>query len=40
MLKAETEGLEIGNKKFGVRVLGKKEIKNRYKLHYLYIKNT
>ena len=32
MLKAETEGLEIGNKKFGVRVLGKKEIKNRYKL--------
>lgn len=32
MLNAETSGIEIGNKKFAVRVLGKKEIKNRYKL--------
>lgn len=32
MLKAETEGLVIGNKKFAVRVLGRNEIKNRYKL--------
>lgn len=32
MLKAETSGIEIGSKKFGVRVLGKGEIKNRYKL--------
>lgn len=32
MLKAETSGIEIGGKKFGVRVLGKGEIRNRYKL--------
>lgn len=33
MLNAETSGIEIGNKKFAVRVLGKKELKNRYKLN-------
>ena len=32
MLFAETSGIELEGKKFGVRVLGKKEIKNRYKL--------
>ena len=32
MLLAETSGIELEGKKFGVRVLGKNEIKNRYKL--------
>ncbi len=32
MLFAEVSGIEIGRKKFSIRVLGKKEIKNRYKL--------
>jgi len=32
MLKAETSGLDIDGKKFAVRVLGKREVKNRYKL--------
>ena len=32
MLKAETTGIELEGKKFAVRVLGKNEIKNRYKL--------
>ena len=32
MLKAEESGIEIGGKKFAVRVLGKNETKNRYKL--------
>ena len=32
MLKAETSGIELEGKKFSVRVLGKNEIKNRYKL--------
>ena len=32
MLFAETTGIELEGKKFAVRVLGKKEIKNRYKL--------
>ena len=32
MLKAETSGLDIDGKKFTVRVLGKQEVKNRYKL--------
>ena len=32
MLKAETSGIELEGKMFGVRVLGKNEIKNRYKL--------
>ena len=32
MMLAETTGIELEGKKFGVRVLGKNEIKNRYKL--------
>ena len=32
MLIAETSGIELEGKKFSVRVLGKGEIKNRYKL--------
>ena len=32
MLKAETSGLDIDGKKFAVRVLGKREVRNRYKL--------
>ena len=32
MMLAETTGIELEGKKFGVRVLGKKEVKNRYKL--------
>lgn len=32
MLKAEETGLEIDGKKYSVSVLGKKDIKNRYKL--------
>ena len=32
MLMAEVSGIEIGRKKFSVRVLGTGEIKNRYKL--------
>lgn len=32
-LKAEKEGLEIGNKKFSVRKLSKSEVKNKYKLY-------
>jgi len=32
MLKAEESGIELEGKKFAVRVLGKNEIKNRYKL--------
>lgn len=32
MLNAETSGIEIGGKKFSVRVLGKREVRNRYKL--------
>ena len=32
MMAAEISGIEIGGKEFAVRVLGKKEIKNRYKL--------
>jgi len=33
MLNAETSGIEIEGKKFGVKVLGKGRIKNRYKLY-------
>ena len=33
MLLWETMGLEMGDKKLSVRVLGKEEVKNRYKLH-------
>lgn len=33
MMKAEDEGLQIGNKKFSVTKLGRKEIKNKYKLY-------
>ena len=33
MLMAETSGIELEGKEFAVRVLGKGEIKNRYKLH-------
>lgn len=33
MLLAETSGIELEGKEFAVRVLGKGEIKNRYKLH-------
>jgi len=32
MLKFETTGIEIGNKKFTLRVLGRREVKNLYKL--------
>lgn len=32
MLSAETSGIELEGKKFGVRVLGRDKIKNRYKL--------
>ena len=32
MLKFETTGIELGNKKFTLRILGKGEIKNLYKL--------
>jgi hypothetical protein len=32
MLRFETTGIEIGNKKFTLRILGKREIKNLYKL--------
>ena len=32
-LMAEDKGLELGNKKFDVNVLGKKDIKNRYKVN-------
>lgn len=32
-IKAEDEGLTLDNKEFSIRKLGKKEIKNRYKLH-------
>ena len=33
MLKWETTGIEIGEKKLSIRVLPKKETKNKYKLH-------
>lgn len=33
MLKWETTGIEIGDKKLSIRVLPKKETKNKYKLH-------
>ena len=33
MLKWETSGIEIGEKKLSVRVLPKQETKNKYKLH-------
>ena len=33
MLKAETSGIELDGKKFAVRVLGRGEIKNKYKLY-------
>ena len=33
MLNAEDNGLEIDGKKYNVQVLGKKDIKNRYKLN-------
>jgi len=32
-IKAEDEGLTLDNKEFSIRKLGKKEVKNRYKLH-------
>lgn len=32
-IKAEEEGLTLDNKEFSIRKLGKKEIKNKYKLH-------
>jgi len=32
MLSAETSGIELEGKKFGVKVLGKSRIRNRYKL--------
>lgn len=32
MLKAENKGLTIGNKNYNVTVLGKKDIKNKYKV--------
>ena len=32
MLKAENDGLKIGNKEFKVTALGKKDLKNRYKV--------
>jgi len=32
-IKAEEEGLTLDNKEFSIRKLGKKEVKNRYKLH-------
>src|SRR6056300_521544 len=32
MLLAEEKGIELGNRRFDVTVLGKKDIKNRYKL--------
>ena len=42
MLNAETSGIEIEGKKFGVKVLGKGRIKNRYKLYgeIIYRKKT
>lgn len=33
LLKAEDEGLKLGNKEFTIRKLSTKEVKNRYKLH-------
>jgi len=33
LLKAEEEGLTLDNKEFSIRKLGRKEVKNRYKLH-------
>jgi hypothetical protein len=33
MLKAESNGLKIGNKEFKVTSLGKKDLKNRYKVN-------
>ena len=32
-IKAEDEGLTLDNKEFSIRKLGKREVKNRYKLH-------
>lgn len=32
-IKAEDEGLALDNKEFSIRKLGKKEVKNKYKLH-------
>ena len=42
MLNAETSGIEIEGKKFGVKVLGRGRIKNRYKLYgeIIYRKKT